>query len=197
MPDLTGPILLLVAGAAMLAGMWRMGVFTPPSVVAWTRIGRHHHLTDERPMDERLADRVPSLARFFRETSVPRLLAIANRREGLNTWLVKVAVYVLLVGAALMTVDFVASVSSHQLPVPPLVCLVVAGLFVPLSYFSLRAEARRRQDAINREIAQSLSEMAILTYSGAYTVVGALEFVARCHRQRPLVTCRDSQTRSS
>jgi hypothetical protein len=83
--------------------------------------------------------------------------------------------------------DFVASVSSHQLPVPPLLCLVVAGLFVPLSYLSLRAEARRRQDAVNRGIAQSLSEMAILTYSGAYTVSGALDFVARCHRDRSLL----------
>jgi hypothetical protein len=188
MPDLFLPVLLLVVGMGMVAGLWRMGVFTPRSVAAWTRIGRHHHLTDERPLDERLGDRVPSLARFFRQTSVPRLLAIANRRESLNTWLVKVAVYVLIVSAALITVDFVASVSSHQLPVPPLVCLLVAGLFVPLSYFSLQAEARRRQDAINRAIAQSLSEMAILTYSGAYTVSGALEFVARCHRDRSLLT---------
>ena len=139
MPDLVLPVVLLLAGGAMVAGMWRMGVFTPRSVAAWTRIGRHHHLTDDRPLDERLGDRVPGLARFFRETSVPRLLAIANRRESLNTWLVKVAVYVLLVGAALMTMDFVASVSSGSLPVPPLACLVVAGLFVPLSYFSLRA----------------------------------------------------------
>jgi Type II secretion system (T2SS), protein F len=187
MPDLVIPVLLLVLGVGMVAGLWRMGVFTPRSVVAWTRIGRHHHLTDERPLDERLGDRVPSLARFFRETSVPRLLAIANRRESLNTWLVKVAVYVLIVGAVLMFVDFVASVSSGTLPVPPLVCLLVAGSFVPLSYFSLRAEARRRQDAVNRAIAQALSEMAILTSSGAYTVSGALEFVARCQRDRSLL----------
>src|SRR5215469_2982889 len=187
MPNLVLPLILLVAGMAMLAGMWRMGVFTPSSVVAWTRIGRHHHLTDERPLDERLGDRVPSLARFFRETSVPRLLAIANRRESLNTWLVKVAIYVLLVAAALTLLDFFGSVSAGSLPVPPLLCLLVAGLFAPLSYFSLRREARRRQDAVNREIAQSLSEMAILTYSGAYTVSGALDFVARCHRDRSLL----------
>jgi hypothetical protein len=187
MPDLTLPLLLLVAGAVMVAGMWRMGVFTPRSVVAWTRIGRHHHLTDDRPFDERMADRVPSLGRFFRETSVPRLLAIANRRESLNTWLVKVAIYVLLVGAALTLMDFFVSVSAGALPVPPLLCLLLAGFFAPLSYFSLRREARRRQDAVNREIAQSLSEMAILTYSGAYTVSGALDFVARCHRDRPLL----------
>ena len=187
MPDLTLPILLLVAGGAMLVAMWRMGIFTPRAVVAWTRIGRYHHLTDDRPLDERLADRVPSMARFFRETSVPRLLAIANRREGLNTWLVKVAVYVLLVGAALTALDFFASVSQGTLPVPPLFCLVLAGLFAPLSYLALRREARRRQDAINREISQSLSEMAILTYSGAYTVSGALDFIARCHRERSLV----------
>src|SRR2546421_8560370 len=150
MPDPVIPVVLLILGGGLVAGMWRMGVFTPRSVVAWTRIGRHHHLTDERPLDERLGDRVPGLARFFRETSVPRLLRIANRRESLNTWLVKVLVYVLLVGAALMALDLFASLRSHQLPVPPLACLGVAGFFVPLSYLSLRAEARRRQDAVNR-----------------------------------------------
>jgi hypothetical protein len=187
MPDLVAPFLLLVLGCVVVLGLWRVGVFTPRSVAAWTRIGRHHHLTDERPLDERLADRVPSLARFFRETSVPRLLAIANRRESLNTWLVKVAVYVLIVGVALLMLDFVVGIRSGQVPVPPLLCLVVAGCFVPLSYLSLRAEARRRQDGINRSVAQSLSEMAILTFTGQYTVSGALEFVARCHRDRALL----------
>src|SRR5215469_3930460 len=187
MPDIGAPLLLLVLGVIVVAGLWRAGVFTPRSVAAWTRIGRHHHLTDERPLDERMADRVPSLARFFRETSVPRLLAIANRRESLNTWLVKVAVYVLLVGAALTLMDFFASISSGSLPFPPLLCLVVAACFAPLSYLSLRREARRRQDAVNREISQSLSEMAILTYSGAYTVSSALDFIARCHRDRSLL----------
>jgi Type II secretion system (T2SS), protein F len=187
MPDLALPLVLLVAGLAMLAGMWRMGVFTPRAVAAWTRIGRHHHLTDERPLDERLGDRMPSLARFFRETSVPRLLRIANRRESLNTWLLKVSVYVLLVGAVLTLMDFFASVSTGSLPFPPLLCLLVAGCFAPLSYGALLREARRRQDAVNQEIAQSLSEMAILTYSGAYTVSSALEFIARCHRDRSLL----------
>ncbi|HXM56613.1 MAG TPA: type II secretion system F family protein [Candidatus Dormibacteraeota bacterium] len=187
MPDPVIPLVLLILGGGLVAGMWRMGVFTPRAVVAWTRIGRHHHLTDERPLDERLGDRVPSLSRFFRETSVPRLLAIANRRESLNTWALKVTVYVLIVGAALMLVDLFASVSSHSLPVPPLVCLLVAGCFAPLSYLSLRSEARRRQDTINRSIAQALSEMAILTSSGAYTVSGSLEFVARCQRDRSLL----------
>ncbi len=167
--------------------LWRLGAFAPRAVVAWNRIGRHHHLTDQRPLEERLADRVPSLARLFRQTSVPRLLAIANRRESLNTWLVRVAIYVLIVGVALLALDLLASLSSHQLPVPPLACLVLAGLFVPLSYLSLQLEARRRQEEINRAIAQSLSEMAILTYAGGYTVSGALEFVARCHRQRSLL----------
>src|SRR2546421_13070221 len=102
MPDLTLPILILAFGVVLTIGLWRMGTFPPRAVVAWTRIGRHHHLTDERPLDERLADRVPSLARFFRETSVPRLLAIANRRESLNTWLVKGALYVLGAGRALL-----------------------------------------------------------------------------------------------
>ena len=97
MPSLVLPVVLLVLGGVAVLSLWRSGVFTPRAVAAWSRIGRHHHLADDRPLDERLADRVPSLARFFRETSVPRLLAIANRRESLNTWLVKVTILTLLV----------------------------------------------------------------------------------------------------
>jgi hypothetical protein len=61
-------------------------------------------------------------------------------------------VYVLLVGAVLTLMDFFAGVSSGLLPFPPLLCLLVAGCFAPLSYFSMRREARRRHDAVNRAI---------------------------------------------
>jgi Type II secretion system (T2SS), protein F len=194
MPDLTYPVLLLIAGAALIVVLWRTGAFTPASVRAWTVIGHHHHLTDDRPLDERLADRMPSLANVFRETSVPRLLAIAQRRESLNTWLLKVTIYVIVVAVALLAADFVASTRTRSLPLPPLVCLLVAGLFAPLSYVALRNEARRRQDAINRAISHSLTEMAILTYSGQYTVSSALEFVARCHQDGALLGVLTGET---
>src|SRR5256886_2319044 len=187
MPDLGYPVVVVVLGGIAVLSLWRSGVFTPRAVTAWPRIGRPHHLTDERPLDERLAERVPSLARFFRETSVPRLLSIAHRRESLNTWLVKAAIYVLVAGIALLMLDSVVGIRSGSVPVPPVVCLLVAGAFVPLSYLSLRSEARRRQDVINRSVAQSLSEMAILSFTGQYTVSGALEFVARCHRDHALL----------
>ena len=187
MPDLTYPIVLLIVGAGLIVVLWRSGAFTPRSVRAWTLIGSHHHLTDDRPLDERLADRMPSLANVFRETSVPRLLTIAQRRESLNTWLVKVTIYVIVVAVVLLGVDFWIQLRTHRLLFPPLVALLIAGLFVPLFYLSLREEARRRQAAINRAISQSLTEMAILTYSGQYTVSSALEFVARCHQDGALL----------
>src|SRR4029077_14180040 len=118
MPDLTFPAVLLFCGGLLALGLWRFGTFTPPAVRAWTKIGHHHNLTDERPLDERLADHVPSLARVFRETSVPRLLSIAQRRENLTTWLLRLAIYVLLVAVALLTADFVIGLSQHTLPVP-------------------------------------------------------------------------------
>lgn len=187
MPDLGLPVLVLVVGVVVLVVLWRSGVFTPASVTAWSRIGRHHRLTDDRPLEERMGDRVPALARFFRETSVPRLLRIANRREGLNAWLIRVAIYVLLVTVALLSVDLALSLSRGSLPLPPVACLLVGGCFAPLSYVALQGEARQRQDALDRAIAQSLTEMAILTYAGQYTVASALQFVARCHRQRLLL----------
>lgn len=187
MPDLAPPLLLLAAGLVVLFMLWRAGTFTPAAVVAWARIGRHHRLTDERPLDERLGDRVPSLARLFRETSVPRLLRIANRRESLNTWLLRVAVYVLVVTVMALGADLVVSLSSGRLPIPPLVCVLLGAVFAPLSYLTLQSEARRRQDALNRAIGQSLTEMAILTSAGQYTVSGALEFVARCHQDGGLL----------
>src|SRR5215472_10754023 len=72
------PVFLLVVGLMVLLMLWRWGTFTPAGVRAWRRIGAHHRLTDDRPLEERVGDRIPSLARLFRETSVPRLLRIAN-----------------------------------------------------------------------------------------------------------------------
>ncbi len=187
MPDLALPTFLLAASAAVLIVLWRVGTFTPAAVRAWTRISRHHHLTHNRPLEERLGDRVPWLASLFRETSVPRLLKIANRSESLNTWLMRVTIEVTLLAVAILVVDLVASFTFGQLPLPPLVCLVLAGLSVPYFYLSLQRVARRRQEAINASIAQSLTEMAILTYTGQYTISGALVFVARCHKDGALL----------
>jgi hypothetical protein len=130
---------------------------------------------------------MPFLAGFFRQSSIPRLLAIANRKEDMNTWLVKVSVLTLLVAVLLLAVDFVFSVVLHSLPIPPLLCLILAAGFALLQFMTLQREARERQDAVNRSIAQSLTEMAILTYGGGYTVSSALEFVARCQRDRSLL----------
>lgn len=187
MPDLGLPTFLLAASVVVLIVLWRVGTFTPAAVRAWTRISRHHHLTHKRPLEERLGDRVPWLASLFRETSVPRLLKIANRSESLNTWLMRVTIQVTLLAVAILVVDLVASFTFGQLPLPPLVCLVLAGLSVPYFYLSLQRVARRRQEAINASIAQSLTEMAILTYTGQYTISGALEFVARCHKDGALL----------
>jgi hypothetical protein len=180
------PVFLLVVGLLVLLLLWRWGTFTPAGVKAWRRIGAHHHLTDDRPLEERVGDRIPSLARFFRETSVPRLLRIANRRESLQTWLLRVTVYALLATIAALGLDLIASVSQGQLPLPPLICVLLGALFAPLAYLSLQQEARARQAALNRAVNQSLTEMAILTQAGQYTVSSALELLARCHRDPAL-----------
>jgi hypothetical protein len=182
-----GILLLVVAGLLGLL-MWRARIFTPPAAVAWERIGRHHHLIDDRPLEERLGERMPFLAGFFRQSSIPRLLVIANRSEDMNTWLVKVTILTLLVSVLLLAVDFTSSVFLHVLILPPLLCLIIAAGFGLLQFLALQREARRRQEAINRSIAQALSEMAILTYGGGYTVSSALEFVARCQRDRSLLS---------
>jgi hypothetical protein len=181
-----GIVLVLVACVLGFA-MWRAGAFTPAAAAAWSRIGRHHHLVDDRPLEERLGERMPFLAGFFRQSSIPRLLAIANRKEDMNTWLVKAAVLTLVIAVVLLAVDVAFSISFHALPIPPLLCLAIAAAFAIMQFLTLQREARRRQEAINRSIAQSLTEMAILTYGGGYTVSSALEFIARCHRDRSLL----------
>jgi hypothetical protein len=181
-----GIVLVLVACVLGFA-LWRAGAFTPAAAAAWARIGRHHHLIDDRPLEERLGERMPFLAGFFRQSSIPRLLAIANRKEDMNTWLAKTAVLTLVIAVLLLAVDLAFSFSFHALPIPPLLCLIIAAAFAILQFLTLQREARRRQEAINRSIAQSLTEMAILTYGGGYTVSSALEFIARCHRDRSLL----------
>jgi len=179
-------LLVLVAGILGLA-LWRAGAFTPAAAAAWHRIGRHHHLVDDRRLEERLGERLPFLAGFFKQSSIPRLLAIANRTEDMNTWLVKVTILTLLVAVLLLAIDLVFGITFRVLPVPPLLCLILAGGFAILQFLSLQRQARERQEAVNRSIAQSLTEMAILTYGGGYTVSSAVEFIARCQRDRSLL----------
>jgi len=179
-------LLVLAAGILGLA-LWRAGAFTPAAAAAWRRIGRHHHLVDDRRLEERLGERLPFLAGFFKQSSIPRLLAIANRTEDMNTWLVKVTILTLLVAVLLLAIDLVFGITFRVLPGPPLLCLILAGGLAILQFFSLQRQARERQEAVNRSIAHSLTEMAILTYGGGYTVSSAVEFIARCQRDRSLL----------
>jgi peptidoglycan/LPS O-acetylase OafA/YrhL len=173
-------IVLVLVACALGFATWRAGAFTPAATAAWNRIGRHHHLIDDRPLEERLGDRMPFLAGFFRQSSIPRLLAIANRKEDMNTWLVKTAVLTLVIAVLLTAVDLSFSIRYHALPIPLLLCLVIAAAFAILQFLSLQREARRRQDAINRSIAQSLTEMAILTYGGGSSSSPAAIATGRC-----------------
>ncbi len=156
MPDLTLPLILLVAGGAMVLGMWRMDVFTPRAVVAWTRMGRHH-LTDDRPLDERLADRGPSLACFFRQTSGPHVLAISNPARGPEHVAGQGRRPRAARGGGAHAEGLLRQRELRLAALPVAALPPGCGCYALLSSFSLRREARHRQDAVNQEIAQSLS----------------------------------------
>src|SRR5438309_12033595 len=103
------PVLILLAGSALLLLLWRMGAFTPPPVAAWNRVGRNYGMIDDRPLTERLGERAPFLRRFDDATNIPRLLAIAGRSESAAAWAMRNAALALVVLVGLLAADLLGA----------------------------------------------------------------------------------------
>src|SRR5579859_3956830 len=181
MPELfIWPLVIAASGSACLLGLWRVGVLAPPAVTSWNRIGRHHKLVDPRPLPERWGDQVPLLKVVYREANVPRLLAIAGRRESGTAWATRTIGLSLGAAVAALMVDWALG-RSTALPAPPGLALLPIVIGPMLGYLALRRTARRRQEQLQIALSQSLSELAILTFNGQTTIDAALRLVARAH----------------
>jgi hypothetical protein len=180
------PIVALLIGAAWIAGLRWLGMYSDPAVLAWRRLARLRGLDRRRPLGERLGDRLPLLRRLQAETDVGRLLAIAGRGETPTAWLLRTLTYAGVVLVAWLALDELILVTQHQPGPPPSLGLLIAGGIAALSYMQLRNQALTRQRHLGLAIADSLPHLAVMTYHHRLPVSEALLVFARCQQDPSL-----------
>lgn len=175
------PLLILLAGVAGVAVLWRAGVWTPASVRRFRRLAANHGVAGRGPVSERIAGRAPLLAQLQEALNVRRLLRVAGRTDPPSVWLLRVLSLSLLATAGIFALDVLSWVVNGRLALPPYICVLFGLLCVALGYVRLRNAAQRRRSALEAAISQSYTELAMLTYTRQLSVQAALEdVVAPC-----------------
>ncbi len=186
MPDLTLPLIAAVAGVAWVGALWYLGLYTHPAVLTWRRLAHLRGLADERPLGERLGERLPLVRRAQAETDVGRLLAVAGRSEGALGWLLRTCFQAGVALAGVLLLDELALLTGQQPALPPWVGLAAATCTALLAYLRLRRHAADRQRALGQAIADSLPHLAVMTYHHRIPASEALLIFARCQRDQTL-----------
>lgn len=186
MSDLTLAAIAALAGAAWVAALWYLGLYTHPAVLSWRRLARLRGLADQRPLGDRLGERIPHLRRVQQATNVARLLAIAGRRGTTMGWLLQVASQAGVVLVAMLLLDELGLVTGGGPAVPPGLGLVAAAGVALLAIARLRRRATERQRALRQAVADSLPHLAVMTYHHRVPAPEALLIFARCQRDRIL-----------
>src|SRR5437879_4820906 len=179
LPDLVLAALAALTGALWVIGLWYLGVYTHPAVLTWQRLARLRGLADQRPLGERLGERVPLLRRAQEETDVGRLLAIAGRSENATGWLLRTGFQAGLALAATLLLDELTLLANGELAYPPALGLAAGACVALLAYARLRGRAARRQRALGQAVADSLPHLAVMTYHHRLPASEALLIFAR------------------
>jgi hypothetical protein len=172
--------LAALVGLAWVGGLWLLGAYTPPALASWRRLARYRGLSDQRPLGERLGDRLPLLSRLQEEIDLRRLLAVAGVSQSPSAWLLRVVFVSGLTGATLLGLDEAAAVGLGALLYPPFLALAAGLAVAALSYAGLRSQARSRRRQLGRAVADSLVHVAVITYHQRLPLSEALIILARC-----------------
>ncbi|MBJ7602153.1 MAG: type II secretion system F family protein [Candidatus Dormibacteraeota bacterium] len=176
---LLAPMLILLAGAGVLALIWRLGVLTPPPVAAWQKIGSHYGFVDVRPLTERLGERAPFVKQLDNAFNIPRLLALAGRNESGTAWALRNLALALAVVVGFLAVELLSVLLAGMAPLPIWDGLVFALALLGLRWLMLRVAAGHRRRGIENGLAEAMTELAILTYTAQVPIDQALEILAR------------------
>jgi hypothetical protein len=179
-------VLAALVGLGWVAALWYLRVTTHPAVLSWERLTRLRGLSQKRPLGDRFGDRLPFLRRLQSETDIGRLLAIAGQAQSASAWSLKTGATAGAALAGLLLVDELTLLASGKLAFPAGLALAAAGTIAALAYVRLRNRAGRRQQALERAVADSLPHVAVMTYHHRVPVSEALLIFARCQRDPAL-----------
>jgi hypothetical protein len=190
--SLAPPALAALAGLLWIGGLWLLGAYTPPAVLSWRRLTRYRGLADQRPMADRLAERVAFVRHLQEEMDLGRLLAIAGSQQGPTAWLLSLLFLSGMACVALLGVDEAINVSVQYMLFPPWLALAAGVAVAVLSYAGLRAKARARQRLLGRAVADSLIHLAVVTHHQRIPLSEALIIFARCQEDGAIAALLDN-----
>ncbi len=176
---LLAPLLILLAGAGLLAVIWRLGVLTPPPVAAWQKIGSHYGFVEDRSLTERLAEQAPFVKRLDDAFNIPRLLALAGRSESGTAWALRNLALSITVVVAFLGFELLSALLVGTAPLAIWDGFLFGLALFVVRWLILRLAARRRRQGIDDGLAEAMTELAILTYTTQVPVDQALEILAR------------------
>jgi hypothetical protein len=178
--------LAALVGLGWVAALWYLRVTTPPAVLSWERLTRLRGLSQKRPLGDRVGARLPLLRRLQAETDVGRLLVIAGQQQSASAWSLKTGATAGATLAGLLLLDELTLVAKGQLAFPAGLALAAAATLAALAYVRLRNRAHRRQQALERAVADSLPHVAVMTYHHRVPVSEAVLIFSRCQRDSTL-----------
>lgn len=173
------PGVIVAVAAALGLALWRAGALTPPPVAAWNRVGRNHGLLDDRPLTERWGERAPIFRRFDDATNIPKLLAIAGRRETATGWWLRTVALSLMVLLGGLAFELIGLLTRGRLPFPLIYAVALGAMAFTMLYLLLRIAAKRRQAGLQAGLSGALTELAILTYNHQMSIDNAIDLLAR------------------
>ena len=178
--------LAALVGLAWVAALWYLRVTTHPAVLSWERLSQLRGLSQKRPLGDRVGARLPVLRRLQAETDIGHLLVIAGQPQGASAWSLRTGATAGATLAGLLLLDELTLLANGRLAFPPGLALAATVTVAALAYVRLRNRAHRRQQALERAVADSLPHVAVMTYHHRVPVSEALLIFARCQRDPAL-----------
>ena len=148
--------LAALVGLAWVVALWYLRVTTHPAVLSWERLSRLRGLSHKRPLGDRVGARLPVLRRLQAETDIGHLLVIAGQPQGASAWSLKTGATAGATLAGLLLLDELTLLANGRLAFPPGLALAATVTVGALAYVRLRNRAHRRQQALERAVADSL-----------------------------------------
>jgi Type II secretion system (T2SS), protein F len=187
LPDVTAAVLAAVIGIIWIIGLWYLGAYTPPAVLAWRRLARMRGLSVERSWTDRLGGRLPLLKRLQAETDIGRMLFIAGRKETASAWFLRTGFVAGGLCVVLLLLDELGLLVNGNLSYPVAVAVLVGVMWSVYAYIRLRNQAARRQRSLNRSITDSLVHLAAMTFHQRLPASEALLIFSRCQADGELL----------
>jgi Type II secretion system (T2SS), protein F len=181
-----GPAVLvvLICGIAGVL-LWRLDFMTPPAVFAYRTLAHDLGIRRSRSWSDRLARRLPFLARIKVTTDLNRLLILTGSGESAAAFILKNFVYGLVPAVAIFALDGYSSLAFGQDVVPRILAAVALPIWV-LGYVSLMLKVRNLRRDMEIGLGDMIAPLSLIAGTARVNVLSLIQIFATYQRDRTL-----------